>query len=158
MRHRHLEYDPSTPLEHLESAAIVDLLDRGDLAAWKPLLRAIRREPCGQLAQRVVELCSRFPMYGTSPLWREWIERCRARVENEPIAHDAESLAAIRRASGFSQIDLAQRIGMSQSDLSKFERRDDVRISTLRSYVEGLGAKLELCVREPKRRWRIRIE
>jgi len=33
-------------------------------------------------------------------------------------------------------------MGMSQSDLSKFERRSDVRLSTLRAYIAALGGDL----------------
>ncbi len=39
---------------------------------------------------------------------------------------------------------LAARIGMSQSDLSKAERRSDWRVSTLEAIVEGLGLRLRL--------------
>ena len=53
-------------------------------------------------------------------------------------------LATLRRKKGLTQAELAKRIGMSQSDLSKFERRGDVRLSTLRAYVAALGGDLVL--------------
>jgi DNA-binding Xre family transcriptional regulator len=40
---------------------------------------------------------------------------------------------------------LAQRVEITQSQLSKMERREDHRISTLRRYVEALGGNLEIC-------------
>ena len=43
-----------------------------------------------------------------------------------------------------TQATLAPRLGMSQSDLSKLERRADLRLSTLRAYVAGLGGDLTL--------------
>ena len=45
---------------------------------------------------------------------------------------------------GLTQVELAKRIGMSQSDLSKLERRQDVRLSTLRAYAGGLGGCLRI--------------
>ncbi|HRA21822.1 MAG TPA: helix-turn-helix transcriptional regulator [Anaerolineae bacterium] len=50
----------------------------------------------------------------------------------------------LRRQVGLSQAALAARIGMSQSDLSKAERRSDWRVSTLEAIVEGLGLRLRL--------------
>jgi transcriptional regulator with XRE-family HTH domain len=57
----------------------------------------------------------------------------------------ASTLRALREAMGLTQDELAQRIEITQSQLSKMERRDDHRISTLRRYVEALGGSLEIC-------------
>lgn len=54
-------------------------------------------------------------------------------------------LRALREAAGLSQGGLARRIDTTQSELSKIERREDHRISTLRRYVEALGGNLEIC-------------
>ena len=81
-RYRHLKIPPDTPPEELPAAAIVDTLERGDLAAWRPLAAAVARNPFGPFARRVVLLIDAYPMYGVSPLWRAWIERCRARAED----------------------------------------------------------------------------
>jgi hypothetical protein len=35
-------------------------------------------------------------------------------------------------------------MGVSQSDVSKLERRDDLLLSTLQRYVEAIGGRLEL--------------
>ncbi len=81
MNHRHLEVVSGTPAEALPLAAIVDILQRGDLDDWRPIARAIRRDPMGELAGKVLRLVDAYPMYGTSSLWRSWIDRCRARAE-----------------------------------------------------------------------------
>lgn len=39
---------------------------------------------------------------------------------------------------------LAGRLEITQSAVSKLEHADDVRVSTLRQYLEALGARLEL--------------
>ncbi|MBI4729760.1 MAG: XRE family transcriptional regulator [Acidobacteria bacterium] len=138
MEHRHLDYPPDTAPAGLGAAALDDLLDRGDLAAWAPLAAAVRRDPAGPLAAEVLRLCDAHPMYGTSILWTAWIERLRA-----PDAGD-RTLGDLRRDRGLTQEAISERLGISQSDVSKIERRSDVRLSTLRAYVAATGGKLEL--------------
>ncbi len=53
-------------------------------------------------------------------------------------------LRALREAAGLTQEELAQRIAITQSQLSKLERREDHRISTVRRYVAALGGELEI--------------
>ena len=53
-------------------------------------------------------------------------------------------LYELRRARAVSQIEIADRLNITQAAISKFENADDVRISTLRQYLEALGAHLEL--------------
>ena len=140
-RYRHLEIPSDTPPEELPAAAIVDTLERGDLEAWRPLAAAVARNPSGPFARRVTRLIDAYPMYGVSPLWRAWIDRCRARAEGAEHLPIAAGLAALRKEMELTQSKLAGRIGMSQSDLSKLERRRDVRLSTLRAYTEALGGR-----------------
>ncbi|HWM93766.1 MAG TPA: helix-turn-helix transcriptional regulator [Thermoanaerobaculia bacterium] len=63
-------------------------------------------------------------------------------IESELLEMD---LRALREAAGLTQGELAQRVEITQSQLSKMERRDDHRISTIRRYVEALGGSLEIC-------------
>jgi DNA-binding Xre family transcriptional regulator len=142
MIHRHLEFRSDIPAEELPPAAIVDILKGGDLADWKPIAAAIARDPKGELAENVNRLVDAYPMYGTSPLWRAWIDRCRARAEGGRRPSQVAGLPTLRRGLGFTQVELAGRVGMSQSDLSKLERRRDVRLSTLRAYAAALGGRL----------------
>ncbi len=142
MIHRHLVVPASTPVDDLPSAAILDLLERGDLKDWAPLLDAISLNPRGPLASRVMKLVDEFPMYGTSPLLRAWIDRSRARTGGSEAAPLA--LADLRRAQGLTQAEVAERAGMSQSDLSKLERRGDMRLSTLRLFARALGGRLRV--------------
>lgn len=136
--HRHLDYPADTPVGDLGPAALDDLLDRGDLERWAPLVAAIRADPNGPLASTVVELCRAHPMYGTSALWQRWIERLRAKQPN------AVALATLRRRRGVTQDEVGRRMGIAQSEVSKIERRADVRLSTLRAYVEATGGRLGL--------------
>lgn len=143
MRHRHLDYPEGTAVAALGPAAIDDLLDRGDLGDWAPLAAAIKSDPEGTLADTVLTLCDAHPMYGTSTLWRTWIQRLRAA---RPTPRD---LRGLRVAAGLTQHDVANRMGTRQSDVSKLERRADVRLSTMRAYVAALGGRLRLVVALP---------
>ena len=84
-------------------------------------------------------------MQGTSELLRSWIEARRG--SPEPPPSPGASLAAIRRARGLTQQQLADRLRMTQPEVSKLERRRDVRLSTLRAYVAALGGRLVVSAR-----------
>jgi DNA-binding XRE family transcriptional regulator len=62
-------------------------------------------------------------------------------VEQELLEMD---LRTLREAVGLTQEELAQRVVVTQSQLSKLEHRDDFRLSTLRRYVTALGGQLEI--------------
>lgn len=53
-------------------------------------------------------------------------------------------LKELRRLSGLTQLDIAHKMGIGQTALSRLEQRGDVHVSTLRKYVEALGAKLKI--------------
>jgi transcriptional regulator with XRE-family HTH domain len=55
-------------------------------------------------------------------------------------------LAAIRRATGLTQTELAANLGVGQAQISKIERQDDMLISTLASYLAVLGVEAKFVV------------
>jgi predicted transcriptional regulator len=53
-------------------------------------------------------------------------------------------LTALRHRVGLSQVEVAARMGTSQSAVARFEAGDlDVRLSTVERYTTALGATLE---------------
>jgi hypothetical protein len=144
MRHRHLDVEEGTPVAGLGLAALDDLLERGDLADWRPVLAVIRRDPGGAVADRILHLLEHHPLQGTARLWRTWIADLR-KDETEPPVGDA--LRALRRARGLSQRALGERLGMTQPEISRLERRRDARVSVVRAYVRALGGELEIGAR-----------
>jgi transcriptional regulator with XRE-family HTH domain len=58
-------------------------------------------------------------------------------------------LGEIRRAQQMTQETLAEALGISQSEVSKVERRTDLYMSTLRRYIEAMGGELEVVARFP---------
>lgn len=76
----------------------------------------------------------------------ERLARARAKAQ-EMMAEML--LAEIRKEAGFTQEDLAEKLGVKQPTLSKLESQDDMQISTLRRLVAALGGQLELIVHMP---------
>lgn len=58
-------------------------------------------------------------------------------------------LARIRTAAGVTQVQLAERLGVGQAQISKTEHRTDLRLSTLVAYLNALGADAQLTVTLP---------
>lgn len=63
-----------------------------------------------------------------------------------PVDGDV-ALAALRNGLGFTQTDVAEKLDLPQSNVSRIENQTDVLVSTLRHYVEALGGELELVAR-----------
>jgi hypothetical protein len=57
----------------------------------------------------------------------------------------AMNLRSLRESVGRTQDDIARKMSISQSQLSRVEGRRDHLISTLRRYVRGLGGEIEVC-------------
>lgn len=150
MQFRHLEYPPGIPVSELGPAALDDLLERGDLEEWRPIAAAVRGDPHGPLAETILRLCKAHPMYGTSTIWRTWIEALRR--ESRSL-----TLRDLRRERGQTQNEVGRRMGMSQSDVSKLERRGDLRVSTMRSYVAATGGRLEIWAEYDERDGKVRF-
>jgi transcriptional regulator with XRE-family HTH domain len=55
-------------------------------------------------------------------------------------------LAAIRRATGLTQTELAANLGIGQAAVSKIERQSDMLLSTLAAYLMALGVHASLVV------------
>ena len=75
----------------------------------------------------------------------------RAKIEaraKELIAEEM-TLRELRKARELSQETLAEVLGWRQGDLSKFERRADAYLSTIRRYVEAMGGTLDLVATVP---------
>ena len=78
-------------------------------------------------------------------------EERRARIDArfEELKEQVAGLGELRRAAGMAQADIASALNIKQPSVSKIERQADMYLSTLRSYVEAVGGKLDLVVRLP---------
>lgn len=55
-------------------------------------------------------------------------------------------LAAIRRATGLTQTEVAHSLGVGQAQISKVERQGDMLFTTLASYLTALGVHAQILV------------
>ena len=75
----------------------------------------------------------------------------RARIEAEADRLHAEyqTLKDLRKARELTQAQLAESLGIRQATIAQLEKRSDLMISTLRSYVEAMGGRLRLTAEFP---------
>jgi transcriptional regulator with XRE-family HTH domain len=72
----------------------------------------------------------------------------RAKVEQRAAELIAEemTLQDLRKAREFTQIRMGELLNMRQENVSRLERRADLLVSTLQSYIAAMGGKLSLVV------------
>ncbi len=61
------------------------------------------------------------------------------------------SLRDLREALTLTQQRIADTLGIGQDSVSRLERRSDLLLSTLRSYIEAMGGSLSLIAKLPNR-------
>ncbi|QFT95089.1 Antitoxin HigA [Roseovarius sp. THAF9] len=69
----------------------------------------------------------------------------------DELKQEIEGLQELRKLAGKAQDEVADVLKIKQPSVSKIEKQADMYLSTLRSYVEAIGGKLELTVRLPSR-------
>jgi transcriptional regulator with XRE-family HTH domain len=77
----------------------------------------------------------------------------RERLEqlgNERL-EEYRTLQDLRKARDLTQVRMAETLGVKQENISRLEKRSDLLLSTLRSYVGAMGGTLELVARFPDR-------
>lgn len=80
-----------------------------------------------------------------SDLTRKMSAKDRAEIRARSAKLLAElPLEQLRSARSLTQTNMAQLLGVNQSAVSKIEKRTDMYLSTLRSYVEAMGGNLEI--------------
>ncbi len=69
----------------------------------------------------------------------------RARVAAKAAGlRDAMTLEELRKARDLSQEEVAASLAVGQPAVAKMEKRADMHVSNLRSYIEALGGTLEI--------------
>lgn len=69
---------------------------------------------------------------------------------NQLIAEEM-TLQELRKARARSQQTVGEILQINQTAVSKIERRTDMYVSTLRSYIEAMGGELDIIARFPDR-------
>jgi DNA-binding Xre family transcriptional regulator len=65
------------------------------------------------------------------------------------LIEEEATLRELRAARERSQEQIAERLGIKQSAVSKLERRTDMYVSTLRDLIRALGGELDIIARFP---------
>ena len=78
-----------------------------------------------------------------APLYADPKRRARIEAETQAILTGLR-LADLRTEQGLTQVQVAERLGTTQEDVSRIERAEDTQLSTIRRYIEALGGSLEL--------------
>lgn len=73
------------------------------------------------------------------PARRERVDAIRAEMAQDDRAYKM-SLAALRKAAELTQVEVAERLGVGQGEVSRIENRGDMLLSTLASYLSATGA------------------
>lgn len=78
--------------------------------------------------------------------------RARIQAKAKEIFEEEMTLRDLRVVQHLTQARLAELLGVEQESVSRMERRADMLLSTMISYVEAMGGKLSLIVEFPNRR------
>ena len=87
-------------------------------------------------------MAKKFKLLEDQVMSRPGAKARQAKLRQETLAE--YGLYQLRVDQGVSQVQLADRLGVTQPAVSKIEHAEDMRISTLRAYVEGLGGTLSV--------------
>lgn len=82
--------------------------------------------------------------------------RERAQVRTQRMLLEMDLQALREHVAELTQVEVADILRVTQAHVSKLEHREDMLVSTLRKYVEGLGGHLEILARFGKRTVRIK--
>ena len=72
-------------------------------------------------------------------------------AEADEIIAEEMTLQDLRKARRMTQASVAAELGINQENVSRLERRSDFLLSSLRSYIEAMGGKLQLVAEFPDR-------
>lgn len=86
-------------------------------------------------------------------IWDGLPEDRRKKIKAKAAKRIAEyyTLQEIRKEAGLTQARVSEVLDMPQSNVSRLEKNADMLLSTLRSYIEAIGGKLNLTVELPDR-------
>ena len=78
-------------------------------------------------------------------------ERAKVTARTAVLVEEELTLRDLRQAQHLTQERMAELMGVEQENVSRLERRADLLLSTLSSYVAAMGGKLRLIAEFPNR-------
>jgi len=112
--------DLDQPVEFWPTAAVSSALQGGDIATWKRIAAALKRDPYGRTARQVEEVLAGTRPYGISKALWEVLERARIHLEGNERAEVARHVRLLIDRSGLGPQEFASRIGAAPEDLATY--------------------------------------
>ncbi|BCZ21383.1 XRE family transcriptional regulator [Mycobacterium senriense] len=112
--------DPDQPVEFWPTAAIRSALQGGDIATWKRIAGALKRDPYGRTARQVEEVLEGTRPYGIAKALWEVLERARTHLESNERAEVARHVRLLIERSGLDPQEFASRIGVTAEELGSY--------------------------------------
>ena len=79
-------------------------------------------------------------------------EQAEIQARASALIEEELTLRALRQAHDLTQERMAELLGVKQENISRMERRADLLLSTISSYIEAMGGKLKLVAEFPERK------
>lgn len=112
--------DTDQPVEFWPTAAIRSALQGGDIATWKRIAAALKRDPYGRTARQVEEVLEGTRPYGIAKALWEVLERARTHLEANERAEVARHVGLLIERSGLAPQEFASRIGVTAEELDGY--------------------------------------
>jgi hypothetical protein len=112
--------DVEQSVELWSTAAIRSALQGGDIATWKRIAAALKRDPYGRTARQVEEVLEGTRPSGIAKALWEVLERARAHLEANERAEVARHVRLLMERSGLGQPEFASRIGVTPENLAAY--------------------------------------
>ncbi len=79
-------------------------------------------------------------------------QRKKIKARAAELIAEELTLQELRKARNITQTNLSKLLGIGQDQISKMEKRKDLKLSTIAEYVEAIGGSLSLVVDFPDRK------
>lgn len=117
---RNVDASPDDHVRTWPFEGLVEVIDRGLVADWRPVFAEIRRSPWGTVARRVERYLGYRDHDGVSTLFRLVIDRARADADRSDRDEVAARVRDAVERSGLTKAEFASSIGTSASRLSTY--------------------------------------
>jgi DNA-binding XRE family transcriptional regulator len=84
-------------------------------------------------------------------LWDEFSDEEKKEIDTryQHLRDEYMTLQEIRKSKSLTQDNMAKLLGIKQENVSRMERRSDMRLSTMQEYIEALGGTLQITATFP---------
>lgn len=120
LRFRNLDVSPSDPVERWGVEGILTAIDRGKLSDWRRVMRAVRDDPWGPVAQDLEEALGLAEDRGAVGAIGAALKQVRDERAGREREYAAAELRAIRERTGLPQGEFARRLGTSRTRVNTY--------------------------------------